>query len=1024
MSSSRSGSKQLKIKTGADGRGKRGDRTGGKRRRQPPVSPTNRSPPRKRFHHPNKEDEAKFAKAIGMDVQFDTENLWLLTQALTSELPGEYKMFVNPDDQAYYVKFDETGTKEKSVEFEHPLIPAYKDIFEKMLRDQQEAQNTLAGATEEATEDAAGGGGDAEEGTAASAGATLTKAQTKKIKNSLEDALLHYKKELGDPESDDLGPDESKAKTYWDVHPDDVEDLAEYMEIDIDTESKLMWIARMASCVELPEGWMEHAADSDIAAMRSELTNEEAGVCYTYEKWLCRNDRETALMAIDDHPSEQYYKEVLRVCREELKEAMEDSMGDDGFGTPDGAVSLVPEYCDEDGSVYTFNHQSREKTKTGRVLDLEAIQAALHGSTAEEEAAARKAAEEEAERRAAEAAAQAEKEKEANASSMTPFERLVEKLTKKGLMERQVVEFAKLIGINPKKERSDFLWLIDQGLSKPMPGWIYRADPDGKWHYYSETSGAGLLDRTASEGGDDSKITGWEAEMERSLNMGAASSQIESVWNHPRAKFYKNLHVKLQKKRRLEGREQLAAKLLQESTEADIRRKHRGRQTGGVGVAHMAPRDGAEDSVTQPTVWSFEQNIKDVPLLGTPTDGSVVESHEKDSRERPLQPGFFKSGHDGTTHDDWAEGSDPNILGGDGPFKDATFEPVDTRPKQKKITRPNNKPGEGRNKSSRGSNSRGFDGNVEPSGFFDSDGKGEGGFTGLAIDAGTNVSPTRVLQNDRGAGNTVYMEPPRMSGMGSMRPQPTHQVRSESTDPNYMGENCARERRKKHKKRKGSKRSKTVMGMANEDAVMGHARKGNTGGIADESDEDFSLLDDEEIQAELGFGKNGGGGDTQWSMSPGATKMSLKPIGLSALPQPKLNFDSHPLDHMATPDISKKRFQPANIGALAEQSPHPLTLLENKLESRGPGKGGGSGAALFSGPVLGKAPLGSLGGGKFGNAVLQPEPEPLKLPSPREKRQRFTPAILSGGLGPGGGAGGIGSGFGPSLLSNGRAGGQ
>ena len=107
-----------------------------------------------------------FAKAIGMDLQFDTENVWLLNQALTTELPGEYKMFVNPDDKAYYVKFDENDV-ELSVSFEHPLVPAYKEIFEKMLRDQQDAQNVLAGATEDPGEgerqeagEAEGEGGD------------------------------------------------------------------------------------------------------------------------------------------------------------------------------------------------------------------------------------------------------------------------------------------------------------------------------------------------------------------------------------------------------------------------------------------------------------------------------------------------------------------------------------------------------------------------------------------------------------------------------------------------------------------------------------------------------------------------------------------------------------------------------------------------------------------------------------------------------------------------------------------------
>ena len=80
-----------------------------------------------------------------MDIQFDTDNLWLLDQALSTELPGEYKMFVNPDDEAYYVKFDLNKGTELEVTWDHPLAPAYKEIFEKMLREQQEAQAKLAG---------------------------------------------------------------------------------------------------------------------------------------------------------------------------------------------------------------------------------------------------------------------------------------------------------------------------------------------------------------------------------------------------------------------------------------------------------------------------------------------------------------------------------------------------------------------------------------------------------------------------------------------------------------------------------------------------------------------------------------------------------------------------------------------------------------------------------------------------------------------------------------------------------------
>ena len=163
-------------------------------------------------------------------------------------------------------------------------------------------------------------------------------------------------------------------------------------------------------------------------------------------------------------------------------------------------------------------------------------------------------------------------------------------------MEKQIVDFALLIDINPNNERSEFIWLIDQGLSKPMPGWVYRADPNGKWHYYTETSGTQGLEKQQSSsskrnGNGKGEISGWEADMNASLaqddkrqtsNSTSISRNIQSVWTHPRVKFYKNLHKKLRKKRRLENREELASKLLKESTDDHIRRKHRGRQSGGV----------------------------------------------------------------------------------------------------------------------------------------------------------------------------------------------------------------------------------------------------------------------------------------------------------------------------------------------------------------------------------------------------------------------------------------------------------
>ena len=50
-------------------------------------------------------------------------------------------------------------------------------------------------------------------------------------------------------------------------------------------------------------------------------------------------------MALEEHPSEEYYKEVIQMLREELKDRMEGGMVPD----EEDEQLFVPEYCDEEG---------------------------------------------------------------------------------------------------------------------------------------------------------------------------------------------------------------------------------------------------------------------------------------------------------------------------------------------------------------------------------------------------------------------------------------------------------------------------------------------------------------------------------------------------------------------------------------------------------------------------------------------------------------------------------------------------
>ena len=679
--------------------------------------------------------------------------------------------------------------------------------------------------------------------------------------------------------------------------------------------------------------------------------------------------------------------------------------------------------------MYTFDYSSREKKYTGRTIDLEALQQKHYGGEGETTDENGKLTDEELEKKAKEESDRLEREAEEEAlnssmarAQMTPFERLVEKLSKKGLLEHQIVDFAQLIDINPGNNRSEFIWLIDQALSKPMPGWVYRVDPNGKWHYYTENSGAGEVAKGKREGSSsrgEKGISGWEADMNASLAQDDKQQQstskmskyksIQSVWNHPRAKFYKNLHSKLRKKRRLENREELASQLLKESTEDHIRRKHRGRQSGGVGVAHMAPKEGNENLVTQPTVWSFEQNTK-IPSKKSVNDGYEPYDEEtvkdvngeasiKKRPNHPLHPGFQSNGaQDDNKNDDGKDGflnEEDYLKENSDPFRSVTFDESQhnmENSKKKRRKRPDNKPGDGRNSERHSRENQGA----------------AKGFTGLMVDA---TSPNRLsgASNENmvvdSSGNTIYMQPPKFAAMNNVAPRSTFEVDgSDSTDPEkgnrhvqqqrsntVMGvhdEHLLAEKKDKKKKRKKKRKKKQQEKLKSIQAD-------------DDSEEDFSLLDDEDIKEGM-RDINATEESTSWSMSTN-TKISLKPLGLG-LPS-KIDVVSHPLEKIETPDISRKRFQPAKLDAMEEK--HPLQLIESKLEQAGKKK-----KSSFNGAPLGQSSL--LGGGGnslsmgalgVGNGNLKDD-EPYRIPSPREKRKRFQPAF--GAMAPLGGAPGFG----------------
>ena len=74
------------------------------------------------FDFPAGTDVSKFAKAIGLDLIYDSQFKWLIDQALSSPLPEDYRVYINPEGKAFFVRGSETS-------WEHPLIEPYKQIY-------------------------------------------------------------------------------------------------------------------------------------------------------------------------------------------------------------------------------------------------------------------------------------------------------------------------------------------------------------------------------------------------------------------------------------------------------------------------------------------------------------------------------------------------------------------------------------------------------------------------------------------------------------------------------------------------------------------------------------------------------------------------------------------------------------------------------------------------------------------------------------------------------------------------------
>ena len=645
-------------------------RRGARRKKDSEVDGKKKGKEKVVLKFPVDSDFQTFAKELGMDLEFDAKHFWLIEQALASALPPVWTRIFDPSTRSYYVRRATKSDPDELVTWTHPLVPAYKKIFDNILEEQAKAERAALGIVsedeEEDTLDSEVPSRDLGDPAEKNKGFRLTSSQRKKLQASIEDAMLFYKKSLGDPGVEDVGPKES-IKGYWDVDPEDVKEMAEYMELDLHKDTPLLWVARMAVCAPLPPGWSTHGNGDEVSTFYSELHDlsvEELGSVYVCQSWMCKSSKVAARMALRNHPSEAYFDHLIKELRADFEGFDDDDSAFDDFG---GGVVPV-EFRDSQGYVYTYDFSSDKRTKTSRYVPLdeeeddeqsmmaaEVGQAPSAHETRKDEKHETKVHDGPRDARGAEKAASSDgaqaratatadatrgppgngrpdgvgggdgggrggREEEEDGSQgegshvKTPADRLLEKLVRGGFPKQQVVDLARHIGIDLVKDSSsEFLWLIDQCLMRPIHnrGWFYRErNPDGQPHYYRKQ---GEVERNGS-------VTG--------------PATAASQWEHPAAGTYKKLLVKLRRDRDNEIREARVAELRRKSSLKHVGGLRHARNSGRQAILGRGDESGASGVELQRPALCDLQEPKVFKLSHKP-NAAVARV-----RPIPLQPGF------------------------------------------------------------------------------------------------------------------------------------------------------------------------------------------------------------------------------------------------------------------------------------------------------------------------------------------------------------------------------------------------
>ena len=661
-----------------------------------------------RFQFPSDLDVETFAAELGMDLEFDSDQRWLIDQALESSLPPLWTRFFNPSGRSYYVRQPTKQDSKEVVTWVHPLVPAYSKIFDNILADQLEAQKAALGIVSDDEEDDNDTPEEFDAGISFQGnradnqdGPKLSSKQRKKLRASLQDALLYYKKIIGDPATEDVRPHQD-VPGFWDVEPDDVEEMANYLDIDKEKQPYLMWIARIAAAAPLPPGWTAHSDGDDISNLCAEsrmVSLEELGIVYTCKSWMCKTDAISARMALDVHPSEAYINLLLGEARQEYGADSQD--GDDGY---EDAFFMEPEvipceFATENGNIYIYDFIEETVISTGRCIkdseepeydaQVDAEETDMHKDRKDSGSASDPAKIEPVENtsenvnerinvvskegtptaladnghsirdtiteQSTENTSEAMEKMYAgilnpvitDVPSPGPGIALMIRLVDEGgLSEKQVTDFAKHIGLdlNARKD-AEFLWIMEEALllkreETATRGWVYRSDPDGKFHYFCDRS-MRQIDLTKGM----EIASGWETESQnngkntdRNKTFAGVSTEvlekISSKWRHPLAAKYKkqlsDRRKELDEKRRLQRVRGLRAK----SSVSHCKKMNEGRKVGGQAIV-------IDHQSGEPLLLHAPDHTASIQRPSVVAEKAIL-AVSPNKRAIPLQPGFFK----------------------------------------------------------------------------------------------------------------------------------------------------------------------------------------------------------------------------------------------------------------------------------------------------------------------------------------------------------------------------------------------